>query len=81
MWEEFLTEVKGILGNPQKIGENTDEAITGLIGESIGMLDCMIWTSTSEDTKLENCKKVAANAYKLYQHYKECEEAGIRANA
>lgn len=73
MWEEFLTEVKGILGLPEepRIAEKRGEAKACLIiDKSIGLLDCMILTSTSEDTKLENCLNVAANAFRLYKHYK-----------
>lgn len=73
MWEEFLKEVQGILGLPEepRIAEKRgEEKVFATIDESIGLLDSMFSAATSEDTKLENCLNVAANAYKLYEAYK-----------
>lgn len=81
MWKEFVREAEKVLGMSEKprIAGERDELPT--IDESIGLLDSMFWTATSEDAKRESCLQVAANAYRLYQAYREGKQAEVRNSA
>jgi hypothetical protein len=51
------------------VPKGTDDVIT-LAGDAMDMLDATFYNSTPDRKKLENCILVAANAFRLYKHYK-----------
>ena len=61
IFEEFAKEVQAV--------KVTDDVIT-LAGDAMDMLDATFYNSTPDRKKLENCILVAANAFRLYKHYK-----------
>jgi hypothetical protein len=62
LWDEFAKKV-------QSVPKGTDDVIT-LAGDAMDMLDATFYNSTPDRKKLENCILVAANAFRLYKHYK-----------
>lgn len=62
MWDEFAKKVRSV-------PKGTDDVIT-LAGDAMDMLDATFYNTTPDKIKLTNCIKVAANAYRLYKHYK-----------
>jgi hypothetical protein len=61
LWDEFAKKVQSV--------KVTDDVIT-LAGDAMDMLDATFYNSTPDRKKLENCILVAANAFRLYKHYK-----------
>ncbi len=62
MWDEFAKKVRSV-------PKGTDDVIT-LAGDAMDMLDATFYNTTPDKIKLTNCIKVAANAFRLYKHYK-----------
>jgi hypothetical protein len=62
LWDEFAKKVRSV-------PKGTDDVIT-LAGDAMDMLDATFYNTTPDKIKLTNCIKVAANAYRLYKHYK-----------